>query len=148
MHPVFSRVRAPRCAQANRLAHPKLHCALRRFKCNTSEFFVRRCHQIGHHNAVKSLMATKRIAKSESGAAPLGPSATSNKRSRSTAATHSKKPAVASLPVEQVHPVVETPISQDAVARLAYSYWEARGYSGGSPEQDWLRAEQELRSRL
>ncbi|MEO7651258.1 MAG: DUF2934 domain-containing protein [Bryobacteraceae bacterium] len=59
---------------------------------------------------------------------------------------------MASLPVEtvvassvaEVHPVVETPIVQDAVARLAYSYWEARGYSGGSPEQDWLRAEQEI----
>jgi Protein of unknown function (DUF2934) len=35
----------------------------------------------------------------------------------------------------------------DAVARLAYSYWEARGYQGGSPEVDWLRAEQELRAR-
>ena len=33
---------------------------------------------------------------------------------------------------------------QDAVARLAYSYWQARGCQGGSPEADWLRAEQEL----
>ena len=43
--------------------------------------------------------------------------------------------------------VSETPAEsyQDAVARLAYSYWAARGYQGGSPETDWLRAEQELR---
>lgn len=43
--------------------------------------------------------------------------------------------------------VSETPAEsyQDAVARLAYSYWVARGYQGGSPETDWLRAEQELR---
>jgi hypothetical protein len=34
--------------------------------------------------------------------------------------------------------------SQEAVARLAYSYAEARGFVGGSPEEDWLRAEQEL----
>jgi hypothetical protein len=33
---------------------------------------------------------------------------------------------------------------QEAVARLAYSYAEARGFVGGSPEADWLRAEQEL----
>ena len=33
---------------------------------------------------------------------------------------------------------------QEAVARLAHSYWEARGFVGGSPEEDWLRAEQEL----
>jgi hypothetical protein len=36
---------------------------------------------------------------------------------------------------------------QDAVARLAFSYWEARGCQGGSPEEDWLRAEQELRAK-
>ena len=34
----------------------------------------------------------------------------------------------------------------EAVTRLAYSYWEARGFVGGSPEEDWLRAEQELRA--
>ena len=43
--------------------------------------------------------------------------------------------------------VVETPTSEE-IARLAYSYWEARGYHGGSPEEDWLRAEQEIRGTL
>jgi hypothetical protein len=33
------------------------------------------------------------------------------------------------------------------IAALAYSYWEARGCVGGSQEEDWLRAEQKLRSR-
>ena len=36
---------------------------------------------------------------------------------------------------------------RDAVAQLAYSYYAARGYQGGSPEEDWLRAEQELLAR-
>jgi hypothetical protein len=36
--------------------------------------------------------------------------------------------------------------SHDAIAVLAYSFWEARGFQGGSPEEDWLRAEQELRA--
>ena len=36
----------------------------------------------------------------------------------------------------------------DEIARLAYSYWEARGYQDGSPEEDWLRAEQELLGSL
>jgi uncharacterized protein involved in copper resistance len=36
-------------------------------------------------------------------------------------------------------------VDRDAVARLAYSYWEARGFIGGSPEEDWLRAEREIR---
>jgi Protein of unknown function (DUF2934) len=33
------------------------------------------------------------------------------------------------------------------IERLAYSFWEARGCQGGSPEADWFRAEQELRER-
>lgn len=36
-------------------------------------------------------------------------------------------------------------VDREAIAGLAYSYWEARGYSGGSAEEDWLRAERELR---
>lgn len=42
--------------------------------------------------------------------------------------------------------VVLEPSSED-IARLAYFYWEARGCQGGSPEEDWLRAETELRTR-
>jgi hypothetical protein len=46
-------------------------------------------------------------------------------------------------------PAVQQPMSeQEEIARLAYSYWEARGRQGGSSEEDWLRAEQEVRSRL
>jgi uncharacterized protein involved in copper resistance len=36
-------------------------------------------------------------------------------------------------------------VDRESVARLAYSYWEARGFVGGSPEEDWLRAEREIR---
>jgi hypothetical protein len=36
---------------------------------------------------------------------------------------------------------------RDEIARLAYSYWEQRGFSAGSPEEDWLRAERELSQR-
>jgi hypothetical protein len=35
-------------------------------------------------------------------------------------------------------------VDQEAIARLAYSYWEARGGTGGCPEDDWFRAEHEL----
>jgi hypothetical protein len=34
--------------------------------------------------------------------------------------------------------------SREKIALLAYSYWEARGRQGGSAEQDWYRAEQEV----
>jgi hypothetical protein len=40
------------------------------------------------------------------------------------------------------------PVSdQDEIGKLAYSYWEARGCQGGSPEEDWARAEEEIRRR-
>ena len=42
----------------------------------------------------------------------------------------------------------EMVVDREAVARLAYSYWEARGFVGGSPEEDWLRAEREIRETL
>jgi hypothetical protein len=37
--------------------------------------------------------------------------------------------------------------SDREIASLAFSYWEARGCQGGCPEEDWLRAEAELRNR-
>ena len=39
-------------------------------------------------------------------------------------------------------------VSRDDIARLAYALWEQRGGEGGSPEQDWFRAESELKTRL
>jgi hypothetical protein len=39
-------------------------------------------------------------------------------------------------------------LDPEIVARLAHSYWEARGCQGGSPEEDWFRAEQELSGRM
>jgi hypothetical protein len=44
-------------------------------------------------------------------------------------------------------PVTDNPVPQpghDAIAKLAFLYWEERGYEGGSAEEDWLRAEREL----
>jgi hypothetical protein len=37
-------------------------------------------------------------------------------------------------------------LETEAIAQLAYLYWEARGCQGGSADEDWLRAEQELRN--
>jgi Protein of unknown function (DUF2934) len=36
--------------------------------------------------------------------------------------------------------------SREEIARLAEKFWAERGRPEGSPEQDWLRAEQELRT--
>jgi hypothetical protein len=36
----------------------------------------------------------------------------------------------------------------EAIALLAYSYWQARGCPIGSPEEDWYRAENDLRQPM
>ncbi len=37
---------------------------------------------------------------------------------------------------------------REKIALLAYSYWEARGRQGGSPDDDWYRAEREVLGSL
>jgi hypothetical protein len=44
-------------------------------------------------------------------------------------------------------PTLANAPSRDEIANLAYLYWESRGCQGGSPEEDWIRAERELRTR-
>ena len=49
------------------------------------------------------------------------------------------------------NPNTEKPISaeeHEEIARLAYYYWQARGCPIGSPEEDWYRAENELRQTI
>jgi hypothetical protein len=38
----------------------------------------------------------------------------------------------------------DTALARDEISRLAYLHWEARGGIGGSAEDDWYRAEQEI----
>lgn len=46
-------------------------------------------------------------------------------------------------------PVVPTvaDLKHEEIALLAYEYWEKRGHQGGSPDEDWARAEAELKSK-
>jgi hypothetical protein len=60
--------------------------------------------------------------------------------------THKKSVRPSPEQFETATPAVSVP-DADEIARLAYSYWEARGFKHGSAEEDWLRAEQELRLR-
>ena len=72
-----------------------------------------------------------------SGAAPARRTSAPPKRA-ARAVSPALEPEVAAAVAPATQP------SREAVARLAYAYWEARGYQGGSPEEDWNRAEQEL----
>ena len=85
-------------------------------------------------------MTTKRTVQSESVSTGSAPSGT--RKPRRTNSIHSSKPSAAVAPAEEP-PVIDT----EAIARLAYSLYEARGYIGGSAEEDWLRAERELMDR-
>jgi Protein of unknown function (DUF2934) len=40
-----------------------------------------------------------------------------------------------------------TQTDRSAITNLAYRYWQERGGPIGSPEEDWYRAERELRQR-
>jgi hypothetical protein len=82
-------------------------------------------------------MPIKRVSEKEivvSAAAPVRHKPATPRRPRRSAAESATAAAAAAPAPEQI-------------AHLAYSYWEARGYQGGSPEEDWLRAEQELRAQ-
>ena len=50
--------------------------------------------------------------------------------------------------VGKTTPAVQAPhVPHEEIARLAYSYWEARKSPHPSAEDDWFRAERELRTR-
>jgi hypothetical protein len=80
------------------------------------------------------------------------------KAPRARAAKHSKAVVEESVPpaAPLTTAVVETAvvnqpaaiksISRDDIAQLAYSYWADRGYQGGNPHEDWIRAEVTLLS--
>jgi hypothetical protein len=72
-------------------------------------------------------------------ASPVKRRTTRSKDPASSTSETSPANAKRSVPAEKV-------IDREDIARLAYSYWEARGFTGGSAEEDWLRAEEELQS--
>jgi len=73
-------------------------------------------------------------------------------RTSTTAVTHKHKKAVSATEdavAPPTVPAVETPLpsaypTREEIAIRAYLYAESRGFQGGSPEEDWLHAEQAL----
>jgi len=87
-----------------------------------------------------------------SAAAGAAPARAVNPRTtRSAAAKHSKSQAADPM-AESIDStaVVATVFSEDhheEIAKLAYRFWEARGYEHGYAREDWLRAEAEYLRR-
>jgi hypothetical protein len=89
-------------------------------------------------------MAKKQVNINESAAAAAPARAAKPRAPRVKAAQHSKTVSAEPVSIPAAQPVsAENP--HDAIARIAYSLWEARGYEEGSPVEHWLRAEQKYR---
>jgi hypothetical protein len=62
-----------------------------------------------------------------------------------------KAPAKPRKTAAKTEAVVAAPVatmpSREQIERLARNYWAQRGYQDGFAEQDWIRAEQELRQK-
>ncbi len=86
----------------------------------------------------------ERPAKTNGG---LAPSIIKSSPKRSS--TKASRTAREAAPVERTsQELLNSAVSErEQIALLAYSYWEERGRQGGSPEEDWLRAEREFRAR-
>jgi len=95
-------------------------------------------------------MARKRISEPEIAVSNSAAGAAPARRKPAVTRKHTPATSVAE-PLSEARSVSSVPAAPPAfqpthedIAALAYSYWVARGYQFGSPEEDWLRAEREL----
>ncbi len=68
------------------------------------------------------------------------------KPKRATAKHTKARPAMQSVATPAAHAAPAMSETEE-IALVAYLYSEARGFQGGSPEEDWLRAELEVSAR-
>ena len=91
-------------------------------------------------------VSENQVAVSSAAAAPARRKSASPKRVARPSTVGIYNTPAPETEVLSVEPAAMAAVPQEAVALLAYEYAEARGFVGGSPEEDWLRAEQELRT--
>lgn len=86
------------------------------------------------------------VASAVGTAAGLAASRVEGLKPKRSATTKHSKAKVADVAEEAVSTSAAAPVAVDysEVARLAYLNWEARGGQNGSPEQDWILAEQQV----
>ncbi len=69
----------------------------------------------------------------------------SNRRASNTV---TQQPPQRSITGKDAQGQIETPApDHEEIARLAYRLYEERGSQDGSPDEDWYRAEEQLRHR-
>jgi hypothetical protein len=104
-------------------------------------------------------MAKKRIPHSTEATIKVPPSEAlieraapaKEKKSHSTRTRKPKPAAVAETPAIANAGTASKAVAKetfayphDEIARLAYSYWEQRGFQDGNAVEDWLRAERQI----
>ena len=67
---------------------------------------------------------------------------TREKHTQAAGGSDHKSDEASDLGIE--HPTAD----REAIGRLAYLYWEERGCPNDSPDEDWFRAEAELRQQF
>jgi len=92
----------------------------------------------------KSVVSTTATA---GGSAAAAQPALEPKAPRTKPASRPRKSSTPARQSTNGHEPSSYEVTRDDIARLAYTLWEQRGGEGGSPDEDWLRAENELRSR-
>lgn len=102
----------------------------------------------------KPIMTRKRPSENDLSLSAGASAAPARRKSASrTRAKHvvlPETPSTSAEPENAASQAVAAPVyqpSREKIAQLAFRYWESRGCQGGSPEEDWLRAERELRMR-
>jgi HSP90 family molecular chaperone len=68
--------------------------------------------------------------------------------SKATRAAAGKPVLVKNAEVLVMRAFKSAPVSEEQIARLAYRYWQERGCQHGHHDEDWARAEQELRQQI
>jgi len=67
-------------------------------------------------------------------------------KTTTTAVNHKHTTKKATATAEMLAPKAVKPVvAHEEIEQLAYSYWVARGCQGGSSQEDWFRAEQQLK---
>lgn len=96
---------------------------------------------MNHHH--KAISATAEKPKAAAAAATAGPVVSSI-----VDPVGIVTPAIEAEPANTIETAsTSREVSREDVAALAYTYWIARGYGHGGAEEDWLRAEQELKTK-
>ena len=96
--------------------------------------------------ATKQSTSKKTTTASIENAAGAAPARAANPATpRVKTVKHSKATVTEPMPAKPVATPVED--GHSAIAVIAYLYWADRGFQGGSPADDWFRAEAEYRHR-